>query len=329
MAIRWIGPGGGLGNRILALGAVLALSKSLQSTIAFPWHVLPVCPAEFHDLFEDMPGINVDNSIGTGNTVIGENRWEPYNIFQEFEKEIQHKIPLEEYCYNFIESLRSLKFQKSILDELGLYRKQTEGTEHFAIHIRRTDRVTFHKNSLRKLLSVKSFKNSLTVINNVGFRKTLQYSLFPVECIRNMENKNLAEICRNLLDRNSDLRFSIYSDSYDELLTFQQLLRSQGVSEEYYVPSYCNKEGRSEIWGTFGRRNTSVQSALIELLGMSMSNGILQNISASSFSICSSIIGGTPILTSQPRHLFWRVIQTTLGKAPYEIKTEYDKTLHV
>lgn len=324
MAIQWIGPGGGLGNRILGLAAALALSRSLHSTIAFPWHALPVCPAEFHDLFEDMPGIQIDNSIQPGMEVVGENPWEPFVICREFEKQLRHAISLEEYFLNFLEAIRTLKYRKSLLGELDSYRSLTGSAGFIAFHIRRTDRVAFHKNSLRRLLSVKRFKKSLAAIYNAGFGKTLQYTLFSADRIRAMENVHLAKMCRNLLADDNALHYSIYADSYDETAVFLQELRRLGIPREYYTPSYCNMEGQSEVWGKFGRRNTSVQSALIELLAMSASKGILQNISASSFSICSSIIGKTPILTVQPRHLFWREIEKILGKPPCDITTGCD-----
>jgi hypothetical protein len=322
MMIKWIGPGGGLGSRILALGSVLAISRIMQSTITFPWRLNSACPAGYHELFEEMPGIVVDNSLTNNDELIGTNDWEPMIIYQNFKERTKHTMPLEEYCVSFVEAIRSLQYKKSILDELALYYNCSEGNPRLAIHIRRTDRIMHHGKSLYGLLSTQSHKvkRSLTVIRNTGIRKTLQYSLLPENLIRSLENKQLAKACIEFLDRDDGSTYSIYADSNYELLSLQQDFRNLGISDARYIPSYCNAPGKSS-WGAFGKRQTSMQDALIELLGMSMSAGILQNISASTFSICSSIIGSTPILTSQPKHLFWRSIKKTLGKFPYEVAT--------
>lgn len=329
MTIKWIGPKSGLGNRILALGSVLALSKILQSTIVFPWRVQPDCPAKYNELFEEMPGIRIDNNLLKSSDSLIMTSWEPIGIFQNFKKSLKHQISLEEYCFYFIEALRSLRYSNLITDRFNSHYNQIQNNKNLAIHLRRTDRLTYNKNSLQGLLSTKRHKRkkSFLSIKSTGLYKALQYSLLPINSIRAMENNYLAKICEKSLNKDCDLTYSIYADSHHELLTLQQQIRSRIASaERLYIPSYCNSP-ESEVWGTFGTRNTSIQDALIELLCMSRSIGILQNISVSSFSICSSIIGSSPILTSQPKHLFWRVIQKILGKPPYEIKTDYDKKI--
>ena len=107
MTIKWIEPKSGLGNRILALGSVLALSKSLQSTIVFPWRVQPDCPAEYNELFNEMSAIRIDNLLKSSDSLIVIS-WEPIGIFQNLKKALKHQISLEEYCFYFIEALRSL-----------------------------------------------------------------------------------------------------------------------------------------------------------------------------------------------------------------------------
>ncbi|WYD80627.1 MAG: hypothetical protein V8K32_15100 [Candidatus Electrothrix gigas] len=325
MTIQWIGPSGGLGNRILGIGSVLALSKIIKTTIAFPWESNSSCPADYHDLFEDMPGIIVEDSLIKGNGLIGGNRWEPIMIFREFKKEVSPELSLEEYCFSFVEAMRSLKFKKSILDEASSYYRKGKNHKNLAIHVRRTDRIKHHKNSLYRLLSANPHrvKRNLYIIRNTGVRKTLQYALLPKSLIRSLENRKLAKLCNTLLCKDESINYSIYADSNYELVNLQQCIYNLGISERRYLPSYCNVLDKNS-WGEFGKRQTSVEHALIELLCMSMSSGILQNISTSSFSICSSIIGSTPILTSQSRHLFWRVIKQTLGKYPYEIQTTSD-----
>ncbi|MGB5710986.1 MAG: hypothetical protein WBM44_08755, partial [Waterburya sp.] len=283
MTIQWIGPKSGLGNRILALGSVLALSKSLQSTIVFPWRVQPDCPAEYNELFEEMPGIRIDNLLKSSDSLIMTS-WEPIGIFQSFKKALKHQISLEEYCFYFIEALRSLRYSDLIMDRLNSHYSQIQNNKNLAIHLRRTDRLAYHKNSLQGLLSTKHHKRkkSFLTIKSTGLYKALQYSLLPISSIRDMENNYLAKICEKSLNEDRDLTYSIYADSHQELLTLQQQIRSRIASaERLYIPSYCNSP-ESQLWGTFGKRNTSIQNALIELLGMSRSIGILQNISVSS-----------------------------------------------
>jgi hypothetical protein len=146
MTIKWIGPKSGLGNRILALGSVLALSKSLQSTIVFPWRVQPDCPAEYNELFNEMSGIRIDNLLKSSDSLIVTS-WEPIGIFQNFKKALKHQISLEEYCFYFIEALRSLRYSDLIMDRFNSHYSQTQNNKNLAIHLRRTDRLAYNKNS--------------------------------------------------------------------------------------------------------------------------------------------------------------------------------------
>jgi hypothetical protein len=323
MTIQWIGFHAGLGNRILALASILALSKIIQSTIVCPWSSNPGCPVSYHELFEDMPGLEINNNALRQGKLIGRNTWEPVLIYQDFKKELDLNISIEEYCLSFLKSIRSLKYNKSLLREFKSYYQKNEINTSVAIHIRRTDRVNFHRKSIHKLFSIdrKQAKRNLFIIKNLGIRKSLCYGFLPVTIIRSFENQNIVKLYDRLLQENSDLNYSICVDSEWELRHLKRCIANAGIAEERYQPSYCNALWQNS-WRSVGKRQTPIQHALIECLGMSMSAGILQNIPTSTFSICSSIIGNTPILTTAPRIPCWQIMKDKLGQFPCDIRTD-------
>lgn len=322
MALNWIGPSGGLGNRILALSSVLAISKMLETTISFPWVSNPSCTVAFHDLFDEMPGINIDKSIREKDNLFGKNDWEPIFIFQEFRNKTRHNINSEEFCILFLRAMRSLRFKESLLNEVSSYYTDRTTNKNLAIHIRRTDRLNHHKASLRGLLSadINKVKHSIGIIKNTGVLKTLQFGLLPESISKQIENRNIVPKTTRYLREQNYNSYSIYADSIELTKELHQYFVRMGFSEQYYMPGYCaNKAGKISGATTFGIRETSVQDAMIELLGMSKSSGIIQNNSASTFSLSSAIIGRTPILSSEPKHQFWRTIKKILGKYPNEV----------
>ncbi|MEO1133210.1 MAG: hypothetical protein AAFX40_10950 [Cyanobacteria bacterium J06639_1] len=323
MPIQWIGVAGGLGNRLIALGSILALAKSLETENQFPRSIDPASSSEYGDLFEEMKGIRVcDRHEGKG-APIGKARWEPMGIFTDFKRTLNHSISLEEYCHHFVESMRSLRFRQDILNEYHSHYGRASVSNTLAVHIRRTDMLDRHRLSLREYFSNdKRVKRRAThAFRALGMMKSIQYAVLSPEAIRTTENKYLARIIARELNADSRASYSIYVDSESEIDFFQQQLCRQGISDGRYFPSYCNV-GQNSSWGTFGKRNTSTRDALIEILGMSASSGILQNMSASTFSICSSIMGGVPILTSQPTQWFWKSMQDVFGKPLYDVRTE-------
>lgn len=323
MSLHWIGPAGGLGNRILALGSVLALSKLLDTTIIFPWISNSSCNVAYDELFDEMHGIKIDNSL-VGNQLFGVNDWEPVTIFREFNNHIHQTITAEEFCISFISAMRSLKFKKSLLNEFFSYYTEHRTHKNLALHIRRTDRIIHHKASLKGILTtdMKKVRYNLKIIRNTGVFKTLQYGLLPENLSRKFEYRGIAKSTIRYLQKQNFGSYTIYADSFDLSNDLHHLIKNMGISDQYYIPGYCIGKADRTYKSDFGKRETSIQDAMIELLGMSKSSGIIQNNSASTFSLCSAIIGQTPILSSKPRHQFWKTIKKTLGKYPNEVSLE-------
>lgn len=323
MTLQWIGVAGGLGNRLIALGSILALSKSLETEITFPWPVDLSCSSKYSDLFDEMQGIHVEDSNEPIDGSIGKSRWEPMGIFTDFQRILEHSISLEEYCYHFVDAMKSIKFRADVVSDYRSHYTQDSVINNLAIHIRRTDMIDHHRHPLGNYFSSdrKVKRRTRNAFRELGIIKSIQYSILSSNSIRAVENNYLAKIISSKLSKGLYSSYSIYVDSKNEIEIFQKQLNRQGISSECYFPSYCNLI-KNSTWGSFGRRNTSTRDALIEILGMSSSSGILQNISTSTFSICSSIIGGVPILTSQPRHWFWKTMQNVFGKPIYDVRID-------
>lgn len=313
MIVSWSGAEGGLGNRMLGIASALALSKILNSEITFTWNNNRNCPAEYADLFKAMPGLHVNNNPKDKLIQVKTSGWDPINIFEGFKTQIDNDLDLENFLFEFIRSLKDLPFSDYVKQQFLNWKKNLIVKTNLAIHIRRTDRIEHHKYLYKKIFS----KQFLYIIRSTGLIKSLQYTFFSPDYLKSIENNSMKKLLNQYLSDKPGITYSLYCDSFEDLIQTEKEFNNISYSLCYY-PSYCSIN-RDEIWGQFGVRKTQIQDALIDLLCMSASTWIAQNNSASSFSLVASIIGGTPIVTRQPTHNFWKKIIKIFDKKPYDI----------
>ncbi len=297
---------------MLALAAASALSKILHSKITFSWENSPVCPCEYSDLFKEIPGLKVNQASDKHRHYVKTDKWNPIRILNDFKQALRIEINEADYYHKFIKSLRAFEYNEYVTHRLSDCIKKLERNNNLAIHIRRTDRITFHK----KVYIHKLF--AIPIIRNTGIGKSLQYLLLPDSLIRRTENKYLFNLLKKNLACHPDSTYSLYSDSQYELEKANKYFIDSGIHTHHYHPGYCDAQGNG-CWKKIGNRHTSMQDALIDLLEMSNSNRIAQNNPASTFALVSSIIGCVKIVSKQPMHEFWRKITTVLGEQPNAI----------
>lgn len=319
MVIQWSGANGGLGNRMLGLSSVLAISKLLNTEIAFEWRIDDACPSDYFVLFKKMPGLLINEMPTNSSVSVQSNGWDPLRIYRAFQTQLNHPIKIEDYLYYLIKSIQQFEYHDLVLDKFSQWLTKRSGTYNLGIHIRRTDRIKHHQQLLKRFL--RSPKSDQVIIQAIGIRKTLQYLILPSSSISKMENKYLAKLTKKYLDKENDCTYTLYCDSQNELKECNEEFKKLGISSHRYFPSYCElfDSSTGDSGNELGKRETSVQDALVEMLGLSKSTWIAQNTSASSFSLVASIIGKVPIVTRQPTYPFWSTINTVLGKSPYDV----------
>ena len=312
MTIQWSGPSGGLGNRMLALASTSAIAGLLNAEIVFPWVNSPVCPCGYDDLFRHIPGIRVQRSGPSPGRIVQTDRWNPVRIGNDFERALGIKLNDEDYYLRFIQALRTMTFSDDVRYRLS---RRTVSGDHrtvLSVHIRRTDRMPHHRKLYRHPFS------AFRIARNTGFLKSMHYLSLPESMVVRMENKAMARIIRTFIRETPHAVYSVYSDSREGVQGMIRFCRAAGISEHRYAPGYPGSQG-SDYWGEYGMRKTRIRDALVELVEMSESSGIIQNNPASTFALVASIRGRVPIVSKQPIHEFWRKITRVLGDTPNRI----------
>lgn len=314
MTIEWSGPTGGIGNRMLALSSVSALSRMLDTEIRFTWDDSPVCPCSFSDLFAQIEGAQ-EGIKGAGCARRVETcGWHPLRIRKAFETLLGVRIREDDFYYGMIRAMRGFRYDDAVNAQVAESGRNRGGKEILSVHLRRGDRYEHHHRVYRFHLY------AFSIIKNTGFKKSLQYLLLSENRLRKIENENIRRLVEMHLNAFANGSYSLYGDSKGEIGRLAGFLRTSGIPPVKYSPGFCCHK-KNERLKAFGIRDTYPREALVELLEMSTSCGIVQNTPASTFSLVAAIIGRAAIKSQQPSHAFWVRIREVLGTAPNEIET--------
>jgi hypothetical protein len=314
MEIEWSGPTGGLGNRMLALASASALSGLLNTKIAFTWTGSPVCLCRFSDLFSHIDGLREGPTTAGRGTRVNTCGWHPERIRKGFEKVLKVRIREDEYYYGMIRALRNVRYVPAVETHLSQFRKLRGGENTLSVHIRRGDRLDLHRRVYRHHIY------AFNIIRNTGYVKSLQYLLLPEAWIRKIENEDIRRLVEAHLRDFPGSSCTLHGDSRESIEDLAGFLGQSGIPAVGYPLPFCRRgDDRREM---FGIRETHPRDALVELLKMSMSRGIVRDNPASTFSLVAAIVGRVRINSRQPTHAFWVKIRKVLGAAPNEIKSE-------
>lgn len=297
----------GLGNRVLGLCAIAAIAKILNVKIETCWAKNQTSDAYFLDLFKPIENIYVRNC--KLKFALCDSQHCPEKIYETLDEHLDSMIPATLFYKVFLKQIRNLSFSEKVENKVNFYLKETNIKQTIAVHIRRTDRYTQIDDNWKKLFNLSTLRHGYSILRRTGLIQCFTYLFLGRKITEFLENRRIYKLLDKQTKAFKTKKYMIVADSMCSYTSFKKFLQKKNANFEE-VPSYTqvNKQ-----WEKRGKRETSIESALVEMIIISKCKAIIQNLSVSTFSGVAAIMGKTPILSEYPPHPFWKKGKIALG----------------
>jgi hypothetical protein len=298
--IHWVGSQGGLGNRLMGVGAIMAASKSLKREITFTWVANHECPGDFESHFRfsmDHPPrvYNSKSGIDSIELVLNNPGLVPSQLCDELCRNNLVLPPKSEFLKSVALCLRQLVPTSCIDSVITTVSQRIPLQECLGIHIRQTDR----NESMRKFPGARQLYYR---IKTIGARETLHHliaddSTTSKRLERRLVRKLLSPEIRDFR------RVFLVADNQQGQEYFKSLLERHGFY--VYTRYICFTDDQL--------RKTSLRDAVIDLYLLSSCKGILSNHNSSTFPLIAALLGGSRFYNYGNRHEMARFVSTGHG----------------
>ena len=295
MEFWWSGSPGGLGNRLVAMAAIIAAGDGHK--FYFRWRENDACPGKYEHILDPIPSLTPVAERLPGLQVIRTSTWNPMQIYNQLNMHLGRHMPLDEFSRRFVVALRSMPFKQALIEEAQSWRQTATEGELIGIHLRRTDRFERHRKSLTEQ------SQELEIL---PLYQRFLYAYAPGKMISGVENLIICRTIRKARSNRVPIQAAIFSDSAEELKMLVQFAKATGIPGSRFVKT-ISAPRRPYDSNFRRRRETGLRASVVDFISLSTCERIIQNNNLSTFSIAAALYGSSSIISVEPSNSIWQV----------------------